>query len=197
MSFPPDSPLVDDISPSPNHEPRKGVAVIMEAANRLQREDWHILLCGNKGDEAAPYQTMLSERARGHITFAGYRDDLDRLQRGCYAAIIASTGWDSFPRSGMEMQASGLPLVASDLIGLREVIQDGITGLLFPVGDSAALARTMERLLLEPTWREWLSSKARARIEKEFRLSHQLSGLTAIMQRQLRLAKEELPGLLS
>ena len=104
-------------------EARVRGAVIMEAANRLAArrgaDDWHVLLLGNKGDEHLPHVALLTEQARGRVTFGGYRSDLDVLQRGCYAAVIASTGWDSFPRSGMEMQASGLPVLVSDLRGLR------------------------------------------------------------------------------
>jgi len=170
---------------SGHFEPRKGVSIIMQAANRLTRGDWHIVLCGNKGAESDPYEAMLAENARHHVTFAGYRTDLDRLQRGCYAAIIASSGWDSFPRSGMEMQATGLPLLASDLIGLRESIEDGVTGFLFRTGDGGALAEAMEALLKDPALRDHLSRQARERIERSFSLEKQLSDLTALMRRQL------------
>lgn len=171
---------------SGHFEARKGVAIIMDAANRLARDDWHIVLCGNKGAESAPYEAMLSARARAHVTFAGYRNDLHRLQRGCYAAIIASSGWDSFPRSGMEMQASGLPLLASDLIGLRESIEDGVSGFLFRSGDGGELAKAMEALLRDPGLRDRLSRQARERIEKSFSLERQLAQLIAIMQHQIR-----------
>jgi glycosyltransferase involved in cell wall biosynthesis len=170
---------------SGHFEPRKGVAVIMQAANGLAREDWHIVLCGNQGAESVPYEGMLSGSAEAHVTFAGYRNDLDRLQRGCYAAIIASSGWDSFPRSGMEMQATGLPLLASDLIGLREAIEDGVSGFLFRTGDGNALAEAMERLLNDPTLRDRLSDQARARVERSFTLETQLSQLIAVMRHQI------------
>ena len=168
-------------------EPRKGVAVIMEAANRVAArrgaDDWHVLLLGNKGDEHLPHVALLTEQARGRVTFGGYRSDLDVLQRGCYAAVIASTGWDSFPRSGMEMQASGLPVLVSDLRGLRESIEDNGTGLLFPTGDAAALASAMERLLDEPALRNRLATRARARVEAGFTEDIQLGNLTALVGR--------------
>jgi glycosyltransferase involved in cell wall biosynthesis len=168
-------------------EPRKGVAVIMQAANRVagrrERDDWHILLVGNKADEHLPHVALLTEQARGRVTFGGYRSDLDVLQRGCYAAVIASTGWDSFPRSGMEMQASGLPVLVSDLRGLRESIEDNGTGLLFPTGDADALANAMERLLDEPRLRDRLAARARARIEEAFTEDIQLDNLTKLVAR--------------
>jgi glycosyltransferase involved in cell wall biosynthesis len=168
-------------------EPRKGVAVIMQAANRVAarrgRDDWHVLLLGNKGDEHLTHAALLSEQARDRVTFGGYRSDLDVLQRGCYAAIIASTGWDSFPRSGMEMQASGLPVLVSDLPGLRESIEDNVSGFLFPTGDADALANAMERLLDEPALRDRLAAGARARVETGFTEEVQLRNLTTLVRR--------------
>jgi len=167
-------------------EPRKGVAVLMKAANYLsahrQRDDWHLVLCGNKGTESAPYIDMLSSGARERVTFAGYRPDVPGLQRGSYAAIIASTGWDSFPRSGLEMQASGLPLIASDLIGLRESVEDGVSGFLFPVGNAEALADIMALLLDDPSRRAVLSRQARARVERAFTIQGQLASLIKVVR---------------
>ena len=168
-------------------EPRKGVAVIMSAANRLSEsrhlDDWHIVLCGNKADESRPYERMLTEEAHARVTFAGYRSDLEKLCRGCYAAMIMSTGWDSFPRTGMEVQASGLPLLVSDLRGINESVQDGVTGLVLRAGDADALASAMNRLLDDRAWRDQLARQARLRIEKEFTIQQQLSALTNVVQR--------------
>jgi glycosyltransferase involved in cell wall biosynthesis len=167
-------------------EPRKGVAVIMRAANSLsqsrERDDWHILLCGNKGDESREYEQMLTDQARTRVTFGGYRSDLESLCHGCYAALIMSTGWDSFPRSGLEVQASGLPLIVSDLRGINESVRDGVTGLILKAGDAAGLANAMNRLLDDPVWRDRLSLQARSRIESEFTLQKQLSALVDVVR---------------
>ncbi len=194
---PADAQYVYEVTQIPRHrriffycghmEPRKGVAVIMKAANQLSRtrdaDDWHVLLCGNKGDESLPYEQMLTEAARSRVTFAGYRSDLERLYRGCYAALIMSTGWDSFPRSGMEVQASGLPLLVSDLKGIRESVQDGVTGLVLKAGDEEALSNAMVRLLHDPAWRDRLSAQARTRIEAEYTIEKQRSALIEVLRR--------------
>ena len=102
---------------------------------------------------------MLDPAAQSHVTFGGYRNDLHILQRGCFAAIVASTGWDSFPRSALEAQASGLPLLASNLPGLNETVEDGTTGALFPVGDGNALCDAMQRLLDNPAVRDQMAER--------------------------------------
>src|SRR5690606_30665190 len=100
-------------------EPRKGVHIIMRAARRLAeqrpQDDWHIVLLGNQaGEEERLLRELGDGAARDRVTFGGYRDDIERLHRGCHAGIIASTGWDSLTMSAIEMQASGLPLIVSN-----------------------------------------------------------------------------------
>ena len=170
-------------------EPRKGVATLIQAANVLATQrgaaDWHIVLLGNKGTEHVPYQQMLTPAAAEHVTFGGYRNDIHLLQREAYAAVIASTGWDSFPRSGVECQASGLPLIVSDLPGLNESIQSGVTGFLFPTADASALAQVMQQLLDDPALRNRLSAAARQRIIEGYSLAVQRRRLVGVMRQVL------------
>ena len=169
-------------------EPRKGVKIIMEAANvlaeRRPKDDWHMLLLGNQpGQEDWLLQVLGDGKARQHVTFGGYRDDIQRLHRGCHAGMIASTGWDSLTMSAIEMQASGLPLILSNLAGLNEAIQDGATGLLVPPGDPHALARAAETLLDDTELHQRLAMQARQRVEKKFSTEIQLENLTSLVRR--------------
>ena len=120
-------------------------------------------------------------RAEDFITFAGYRDDIPRLMPGCYAGIIASTGWDSFPRSSLEMSAAGLPLIVSDMIGLNETVEDGRTGFLFSTGDFVQLADKVEHLLANPEERDMLSRNAVERVANNFTLADQRKNLLAVL----------------
>jgi glycosyltransferase involved in cell wall biosynthesis len=92
---------------------------------------------------------------------------------GCYAGIIASTGWDSFPRSSLEMSAAGLPLLVSDLIGLNETVEEGATGLLFSPGNHDELADKIEYLLTNPEQRDTFSRNAVCRVRQGFTLEIQ------------------------
>jgi len=170
-------------------EARKGVATIMQAANSLsaarKSADWHFLLMGNKGTEHLPYLQMLTDVAAKHVTFGGYRNDINLLQREAYAAVIATTGWDSGPLSAVECQASGLPLLVSDLPGLNESIQSGVTGFHFPVADAHALADVMGKLLDDPSLRDRLGASARQRIVQSYSLGAQRRQLVAVMRRVL------------
>ena len=85
--------------------------------------------------------------------------------------------------SSIEMQSSGLPLLLSNLPGLNEAIEDGVSGLLFPPGDALALANTIERLLDDPALRERLAQGARQRVESRFTKEIQHHRLVELMRR--------------
>ena len=172
-------------------EPRKGVPVLMAAANMLaaQRstDDWHLLIAGNKQDEHLRWQALLTQSATERVTFAGYRNDLPALHRHCHAAVIASTGWDSFTLSAIEAQASGLPLLVSDLQGLREAVEPDVTGYRFPVGDGVALAARMQQLLDDLPLRDRLGQAARLRVLQHFSELAQRRNLLQVMRQVCRV----------
>jgi glycosyltransferase involved in cell wall biosynthesis len=100
-------------------EERKGVHVLIDAARVLVeqhgRRDFQLLILGNRNGEERAFEQRLQGEHAAHVTFGGYRDDIPVLHRGCYAGLIGSTGWDSLTCSALEMAASGLPLLVSDL----------------------------------------------------------------------------------
>ena len=169
---------------------RKGVDVIIRAAveliDRRARDDVHFLFLGNKPGEEAPYAPLYrGSRAERHISFGGYRGDLDRILPSCDVGCIASTGWDSFPRSAVEMAACGLPLVVSRLQGLVETVEDGVTGYLVPPGDADGLADRLAELLDAPDLRRRMGEQARRRILRGYTLEVQRHNLIARVWEQL------------
>ena len=149
-------------------EERKGIRIIMKTARYLEEKSMianiHFVLCGNKRNEADTYLDELSEsRALSHVTFAGYRNDVPALMRSSDIGVIASTGWDSFTRSSVEMMASGIPLLASNLGGLAETTKHSETGFLFEAGNYKTLANYIYQLAMNDGKRNMLSLAARQR----------------------------------
>ncbi len=169
------------------HE-RKGVHVLMRAAvhvvHQLKRDDIHVLFLGNVGEEVEQLRPHWNDAA-SHITFGGYQTDIPALLSGCYAGCIPSTGWDSFPMSSLEMQACGLPVLASDWQGVPETIVDGQTGVVVPVGNAERLAIAMAALVDAPTARNRMAAAARQRIEHGFTQQHQLNNLVRCLSERL------------
>jgi glycosyltransferase involved in cell wall biosynthesis len=168
-------------------ERRKGVDVIIKAAaeliNKRDHNDLHFYICGNRlGEEKAFDSFYKDTKAENFITFGGYRNDLPEIMSGCTLGVIASTGWDSFPRSSLEMAISGLPLLVSDLPGLNETIVDGTTGFLFSPGDHMDLAEKIENLSENSNLCEKFSKNAVKRVLEEFTLEKQKERLIQVIQ---------------
>lgn len=172
-------------------ERRKGLQTLVEAAVELlenrKRKDVSFLVCGNRNEEECREYKALY-RGKGiddFIRFGGYRSDLDELFPSCFCGVIPSTGWDSFPRSSLEMASAGLPVVASRLGGLPETISDKETGLLFEPGDARGLADCLEQLLNDPALAARMGSQGRTRCEKHFTVAIQGERLLSCIQRRL------------
>jgi glycosyltransferase involved in cell wall biosynthesis len=164
-------------------EERKGVHVIVKAAVELickrKRDDVHFLFLGNKdGDEIIFEPLYSSTETKKYMSFGGYRSDIDRIFPSCFAGVIASTGWDSFPMSSLEMASSGLPIVASRLQGIVEGIDNGKTGYLIEPGDYNDLADKIELLLDDVELQKGMGLAARNWILEKFSKERQIENLT-------------------
>jgi glycosyltransferase involved in cell wall biosynthesis len=173
-------------------EPRKGVHVLIQAFrsmfDELGRRDVHLLLLGNRDDDEQRLRSFLGGSSAGeYVTFGGYRSDVDRIHRGVSLGVIASTGWDSFTMSSIEMAASGLPLIVSDLPGLIEAVVPGHTGEVVVAGDIRALRDAMDSLLQDPVRLKRLGAQARTRAVAQFSREVQKEELTKILRKQFSL----------
>ena len=167
-------------------EERKGVKIIVRAAveliNKRKREDVHFLLLGNKYSEEKNFYPLFEQtNAADHITFGGYRNDIKEILPSCYLGTIASTGWDSFTMSAIEMAACGLPLIASNLQGLAETVENNVTGFLFEKGNHIELANRIEFLLDNPELRKNMSTKSRNRVLSKHRAEEHICKLTKLL----------------
>jgi glycosyltransferase involved in cell wall biosynthesis len=171
---------------SGHFEERKGVQVIVRAAIELidgrGESGWHFLLFGNQpGEDKRIQDILVGTKAADHVTLGGYRRDLHKIRPHCYLGTVATTGWDSFPRSTIEMQASGLPTMVSNLPGVNETIIDGHTGFLFEPNNHKRLADLYSKVGGDPVLRETLSSNARDRIVREFTVEIQQQTIVAAL----------------
>jgi len=168
-------------------EERKGVRTIIRAALHMADSgtlhNIHFVICGNKGDEAKTYTDMLvGTAAEAHVTFAGYRNDIARLMRSSTIGVIASTGWDSFTMSSVEMMASGLPLIISNLQGLAETIEDNKNGYLITPGNHIELAKKITTLCEDSTLAQTFSKNSRLRAKQHFSVSMQIEKMAEIIR---------------
>jgi glycosyltransferase involved in cell wall biosynthesis len=127
----------------------KGPHVLVEALRLLGDRDVRLVLHGGSFHEVR-YQAELRSAAAGdaRIVFAGaYAHEwLPEVLAPLDAVAIPSLWHENLPTSGLNAVASGVPLLASDVAGLRELVEDYDCGVTFPPGDARALAALLARL---------------------------------------------------
>lgn len=114
-------------------------------------------------------QTIRECGLEGKVLFEGPLYGMEKC--GAYRdadVFVHPTREDCFPLVILEAMSAGLPVVASEEGGIPDEVADGKTGLLFPKGDPAALARCLETLVTDPTVRKEMGSAGRQRYEELF-----------------------------
>ena len=150
----------------------KGLAEFVDAARRLHAEGRAIdfLLAGDPdpGNPAAvPEATVHDWVAEGLLHWLGHVDDMPALFASVDVVVLPSYR-EGLPKGLIEAGACALPLVTTDVPGCREVVTDGVDGLLVPVRDAGALATAIARLHDDPMLAARLGAAARQRALDEF-----------------------------
>ena len=101
------------------------------------------------------------------VRFLGLRHDVEALYRLMDVYVLASHR-EGFPRSAMEAAAMGVPIVATDIRGCRQVVDHDVTGLLVPAREPTALAAAIEALATDPDRRHTMSAAAVERARTHF-----------------------------
>jgi glycosyltransferase involved in cell wall biosynthesis len=122
----------------------KGIEVLLQAARDVPAAHFLIIGDGAKRAEWAALADSLGLAERIH--WAGHRSDVYNLLAGCDLLVHPSLA-DALPTVLMEAMAAGLPVVATDVGGIPEIVEEGRTGTLVPPGDAAALSAAINGLL--------------------------------------------------
>lgn len=108
--------------------------------------------------------------------FVGPREDA-RAFYALFDIVVIPSRWEALPYVLLDAMAHGCAVIASNVGGIPEAIEDGTTGLLTPVANPVALADAMERLAADPDVRHQLGSAARETIAQKFRLSENVQAV--------------------
>jgi glycosyltransferase involved in cell wall biosynthesis len=129
----------------------------------------------------------LAAAAASGVVFAGRRDDMVDVYRAFDLYALASHR-EGFPRSAMEAAAMGLPIVATDIRGCREVVDRGRTGSLVPPADAASLASAIEELGHDPELRRRQGDAARTKARQDFDQERVIQRTLAVYEQVLAAA---------
>ncbi|UCF05273.1 MAG: glycosyltransferase family 4 protein [bacterium] len=138
----------------------KGLDILIRAVSKLGRG--RLLIVG-EGPREAELKELARQTAAEGIEFLGYRggDELRRILSGAQFVVLPSRWYENLPFAVMEAFASGKPVVASRVGGIPEMVEDGINGYLFPIGDVDALSVCLGRMLADPGKRSEMGRRGR------------------------------------
>ena len=167
--------------------PRKNVSYLIEAvALLLPRYPGLALRVVGGGPDAGRLEEKVDHLGIGSsVELAGPQRDVGPSYRAADCFVLASTEEGS-SNAILEAMASGLPIIASDISANREIVEDGVTGLLVPSRDVSALADAIERLMQDPELRELLGDSARKQVREGFSEERYIGEHVALYQRLMR-----------
>jgi glycosyltransferase involved in cell wall biosynthesis len=167
----------------------KGVIELLEAAREVRKTvpDTCFLLVGPLASEGkqAVSQKLISSYA-DVVDWLDVRSDVPALLSISDVFVLPSYYREGVPRVLLEAGGLGLPLITTDMPGCRDVVRDGVEGILVPIRDSSALADAMVRLALSRENREQMGAKAKQRVEETFTLDRVASAYADIYKQLLK-----------
>lgn len=125
---------------------------VVEAFDKLRQRDptghqhRKLVFVGDGPLKPSLLASIQKRQLERHVHILGWRSDVASVMKAATMLVVASK-WEGLPNVVLEAQAARLPVIASAVDGCQEIIQDGITGRLFPAGNTEALASVLRELL--------------------------------------------------
>ena len=166
----------------------KGFPELFEAAHRLRGKASFVVVGPsepNKADGLSDSDLARAQEAGVHLV--GMQTNLEEWYSAMDLFVLASHR-EGFPRAAMEAPAMGLPVIATDIRGCREVVEDGVTGILTPVRDPAGLAGSIERLVDSAPLRTAMGKAAADKARRDF---DEMAVVDIVVSNQVRLLREK------
>jgi phosphatidylinositol alpha-mannosyltransferase len=150
-------------------EQRKGLPYLLRAYARLKREraDIRLIVVGPDGGMRPACERYVRQHGLEDVVFTGFvpYEELPRYYKTADVYCAPNTGHESFGIVLLEAMAAGTPIVASNIGGFADVLEDGVQGLLVPPQDAEALAAAADRLLPDVALRQEMGRAGTLRAE--------------------------------
>lgn len=166
LGLPQGAPVVGIVA---NYRPVKDLPMFLRAAQRVaQRVPEAVFVLVGRGSMKEELERLAQELGiRGRVIFTDDQGDVARLLPWLTVGCLTSNS-ESFSNSILEYMAAGLPVVATDVGGVAEAVEDQRTGFVVPIGDAPAFAEAVIRLLEDPSLRAKMGAYARRRCQERF-----------------------------
>lgn len=172
---------VANLRPEKNHE------TLLAALARLvgQHPELRVRIVGDGPRRAELEAVTRTLKLQDHVEFLGHRDDVPALLQQADVFVLPSRS-EAFPNSAIEAMAAGLPVVASAVGGLLDLIEDGRTGVLIPPGDPEQLAAALRRLMANPALAATIGQTARAEVQRRYSFDRMVTAFERLYVDTLR-----------
>ncbi len=144
----------------------KGVDTLIDAVAGISMPGARLRIVG-EGPASEDLERLAREKG-GNIEFMGFRSggELREILEGAQFIVVPSRWYENLPFSVMEAMASGKPVVATGIGGIPEMVEDGVNGFLFPLGDVNRLRGYLEKLIADPGLRKEMGLRGREKAEQ-------------------------------
>jgi glycosyltransferase involved in cell wall biosynthesis len=186
-------PQIRELITVANLRVEKSHETLIAAAAALAPRHPH-LRCSIVGAGSRLRELQALARARGVervVQFCGHREDVPALLAAADLFVLPSRS-EACPNGAIEAMAAGLPVVASAVGGLRDLVDHGRTGLLVPPCNPEALASAVEALIADPVRAHRLGAAARAEVEARYSFDRMVRAFEDLYEHELR-ARTSLP----
>jgi glycosyltransferase involved in cell wall biosynthesis len=173
---------------------QKNQLLLVEAVAKLKRPAI-LTLIGDGPLRSQVEQAAAACPAHIKVEFLGQRRDIPELLAQADLFVL-STNWEGFPISILEAMRAGLPVISTDVNGVREAVDDGETGLLVSPRDGDGLLYVLEKLVFDPVMLERMGTRGRAKFEQFFSLDAMLRKTVSVYELAMgkRIAEHAVPG---
>lgn len=177
----------------------KGVEIFVEAGRQLLSEgiQARFAVVGDidAGNPSSASAEEIKAWERDGIENWGFRQDMPQVFASCHVVCLPSYRREGIPKVLIEAASCGRPAVTFDMPGCREIVQNGVTGLVVPAKDLSAYKSAVKRLLEDANLRQRLGMAGRRRVEEMFSLE-QINRQTLDVYNQVcPKARQSIPGM--
>ncbi|MEO5353572.1 MAG: glycosyltransferase family 4 protein [Magnetococcus sp. XQGC-1] len=160
----------------------KGHAQLLEAVAALNRNDLHLLIIGDGPQRANLEQQIQTSHLTNQVTLTGHQENVVPWLQACDICALPSHANEGIPQALMQAMACGVPVIATPVGGIREIIHPPNTGLLVPPKDPVALAGALHELLDSAQTRDTLRLNALRFARQHFSLGSMLERMEAVIR---------------
>ncbi|MBI4707423.1 MAG: lipopolysaccharide heptosyltransferase II [Candidatus Omnitrophica bacterium] len=169
--------------------PLKGHLYFIKAMAKLARNvaNLKIWIVGDAPQSKEAYKEQLQVLVRrlglwNNTVFLGYQKDVPEILSNLDVLVLATTTHEAFGRVIIEAQASGVPVVATKVGGVIDIIDDQKNGLLVPPADPAGMADAVEKIFKDPVFAESLAKNAYNKVQEKYNVDLMLKNTLEVYQ---------------